>query len=115
MTTQLLQFIRTCIENDNLLPFYKLTAWKHVRADVIKLDHGECQHCKERGKHVAGSHVHHVCHVKDRPELALSIWYTDEAGKTKRNLVTLCHACHEIEHNHRGKIPHAPPLTEERW
>jgi predicted HNH restriction endonuclease len=39
--------------------------------------------------------------------------YIDEHGKTKRNLISLCHNCHEIEHGYRQQTKEL--LTEERW
>lgn len=114
MTPQLLAFIRECITKDDMLHFYKLKVWIVKRREVLALDHGECQHCKRRGKHVPAKYVHHVHHVKDRPELALSIWCTDENGKAMRQLISLCHECHEAEHGHRVKEA-KEPLTLERW
>ncbi|MDL2318211.1 HNH endonuclease [Eubacteriales bacterium OttesenSCG-928-A19] len=114
MTEPLRTLLRECIATDTMLPFYKTTAWKHLRKHVLAMDHHECTACKARGKHTRANHVHHVNHVKDRPELALSIYYEDERGKQQRQLVSLCHECHERAHGHRVK-EHAPPLTPERW
>lgn len=58
--------------------------------------------------------MHHVKHLKDRPDLALSIW-DSETGE--RQLETLCKFCHEEEHPEslRQFKPMATPLTLERW
>jgi len=121
MLPQHLTLIQTCIANNNLLPFYKQTAWKKKRQEVLALAHNECRHCKARGQHTRARYVHHVNHVKDRPELALSVWYTDDAGKgaddecrQSRNLISLCHACHERAHEHRVKEVKPAPWPE-RW
>ena len=56
---------------------------------------------------------HHVKHLRQRPDLALSIWDPDTGA---RQLVTVCKACHEREHPEslRRSVP-AAPLTAERW
>lgn len=113
MTPQILTLLLDCIAKDNLLPFYKLRAWALTRKAVLQLDHHECQRCRRQGRHTRATIVHHINHAKDRPDLALSIWHEDN-GKRKRNLESLCHGCHEIEHEHRQKES-APPLTPERW
>lgn len=46
-------------------------------------------------------------------ELALEIWY-EWHGVRKRNLVSLCHDCHEAVHGYR-KPEKKETLTEERW
>ena len=66
--------------------FYYWPQWRAVRAEVLALDKGECQRCRElkhRYKHAVL--VHHVKHLRDRPDLALSIWDGDE-----RQLVSVC-------------------------
>ena len=47
------------------------------------------------------------------PEMALEIWY-EWHGVRKRNLISLCHDCHEAVHGYR-KPEEKKPLTEERW
>lgn len=95
--------------------FYDWPEWDETRQKVLAIDHYECTKCKARGKYSRASLVHHVHHLKDRPDLALSVY--DEDGK--RQLVSLCRPCHELEHPERlrsawqAKLDH--PLTEERW
>ena len=55
----------------------------------------------------------HVNYVKKHPEMALEIWY-EWHGVRKRNLISLCHDCHEAVHGYR-KPEEKKPLTEERW
>lgn len=57
--------------------------------------------------------VHHVNYVKKHPDMALEIWY-EWHGVRKRNLVSLCHDCHEAVHGYR-KPEKKENLTEERW
>ena len=83
------------------------------RAEVLALDKSECQRCRElkhRYKHAVL--VHHVKHLRDRPDLALSIWDGDE-----RQLVSVCKQCHEELHpeSFTQFLPKEPPITAERW
>ena len=75
--------------------FYVSGAWRKLRADVLKMDRCECQRCKAMGRYRKAVVVHHVAHLKDRPDLALSVVGDD--GHT-RQLVSLCKACHEAMH-----------------
>ena len=107
-TTKLIFLISSGREHE----FYLWGAWKAIRQKVLSLDHYECQTCKAKGKYAKATIVHHVKHLKDRPDLALSIWDGDE-----RQLVSLCKACHEAEHpesQRQYKIIRAP-VTAERW
>ena len=97
--------------------FYSWSEWAGtdgVRQAVLKLDNCECQICKARGKYSRGSIVHHVKHLRERPDLALSIFDPDTG---ERQLVTVCKACHEEEHPEslRRCAPSKAPLTAERW
>lgn len=97
--------------------FYSWPEWRGgngMRAAVLKLDRNECQHCKAKGRYRRGYIVHHVKHLRDRPDLALSV-YDEETGE--RQLVTLCKLCHEEEHPEslRPVMPKAEAVTEERW
>ena len=93
-------------------PLYRSAWWERKRSEVLRLDKGECQLHKARGQYERATMVHHVNTVEARPDLALSIWQ-GEPGKSERNLVSLCHACHEEIHGHRHEP--AEPLTPERW
>lgn len=84
-----------------------------MRQEVLALDKNECQHCKKRGIYKKASTVHHVNYVKRHPEMALEIWY-EWRGEKKRNLISLCHDCHEEVHGYRKK-ENKKLLTEERW
>lgn len=61
--------------------------------------------------------VHHVNHVKRRPELALDMFYLDSDGQRKRNLISVCRWCHEnVCHPERLRKETKPRFTtEERW
>lgn len=92
--------------------FYASREWKLVREQVMALDHHECQLCKRRGVYTPAQTVHHVKHLKDRPDLRLSVWDGDE-----RQLVSLCNDCHNRVHPEKAyKLPaKRKPLTPERW
>ena len=94
--------------------FYSWSEWRRLRAEVLKLDRYECQLCKAKGRYRRGSIVHHVKHLRDRPDLALSITDPDTG---ERQLLTVCKDCHEAEHPEafRQNRTKAEPLTEERW
>lgn len=94
--------------------FYSWGQWRSLRDDVLKLDHWECQLCKAKGRYRRGSIVHHVKHLRDRPDLALSVWDPDTGV---RQLLTVCKACHELEHPEslRQTVPAKAPVTLERW
>ena len=94
--------------------FYSWPEWRGLRAEVLRLDHYECQHCKAAGRYSRGYIVHHVKHLRERPDLALSVVDPDTGA---RQLETLCKHCHELEHpeSQRQFQPQAPPITAERW
>lgn len=115
MDKEFLKFLRKLIAEDNMHPFYISSEWLSLRVDVLDEDKNECQRCKERGVYKKANTVHHVNYVKLHPELALDKYYIDQNGEKKRNLVSLCHDCHEREHGYRIKCKMKKPLTEERW
>lgn len=109
-------WIKELIEQNRLDKFYKSKAWKELSAAVLKENHYECQHCKERGIHKRARSVHHVKHVRKYPSLALSRFY-EVKGVRHKNLIPLCEECHNKEHkkgffsaSKKGKF-----YNEERW
>lgn len=92
--------------------FYDLAVWGRRREEVLRLDNWECQYCKARGRYSRATIVHHVKHLRDRPDLALSIWDGEE-----RQLVSTCKRCHEEQHpeSMQRAAQLTAPLTEERW
>lgn len=73
--------------------FYKSAAWKKKRQEILKRDNYECQHCKKKGLVVRGTEVHHIIHLKDDFSRRLD----------NDNLITLCKACHNLEHPEKLK------------
>ncbi len=88
--------------------FYKTKEWKAKRTEVLKLDKYECQECKKNGKITKANTVHHRWLLEKYPEYGLNIYVNGQ-----RNLVSLCHECHEKAHNYRKT--QEKPLTEEKW
>ena len=95
-------------------PFYVSPEWRRLRKQVLASDRGECLDCRRRGYYNKANTVHHVMHLDKHPELALSVEYVDSDGQTQRNLVSLCHECHEARHGYRRKDG-GHPLTKEWW
>ena len=97
---ELTVWIQSLIAKDDIHAFYICKAWLHLRAEVLKEQHHECQHCKEKGLFVPATTVHHIKTVRRFPWLAL----------TKSNLLCLCDECHyEIHHGNKAK------WNDERW
>lgn len=110
------QWVRSLIEEDNLHAFYTSSEWLNLKSEVMREFKHECQDCKARGKYTKATIVHHVKHLKDYPELALSKTYIDENGNKKIQLKPVCKDCHEyVEHPERLRWNVKKPLTEERW
>ena len=72
-----------------------------LREEVLREQHYECQICRAEGKIVKATIVHHVNFVRNRPDLALSKYYTYE-GKQYRNLISVCSPCHNRVHTEKG-------------
>ena len=106
--------LRALLAKGQEIRFYWWPEWLETRATVLQLDRYECQLCKARGRYSKATIVHHVKHLRDRPDLALSLFDPDTG---ERQLVSVCKACHEREHPEalRRVEPSAPPLTRERW
>ena len=97
--------------------FYCSPDWRKKRRRVLRRDKGECQLCKARGRYRKAVLVHHVLHLKDRPDLALCDTYTDGEGVERRQLISVCRECHEtVCHPERmRKQVKERFVTQERW
>lgn len=121
--------IRELIRKDELWKFYKSREWMDLKEQILKENHYECRICKNAGKITRYdidkdenerllSTVHHVCHVRDHPELALSRTYMNyETGQQEENLIPVCKACHNSKcHPEKAKWRHEDKfMNEERW
>lgn len=112
MTEEDIRYVEQAAATD-IHTFYTWGKWKRIRKEVLQQDKYECQMCKRRGRYTKATTVHHANYVKKHPELALEKYYTWH-GQKKRNLISLCHDCHEEVHGYRKK-EEKKPLTEERW
>lgn len=114
MVTQ--EQIREWIAGGSEQSFYVSYDWKKKRREVLELDRHECQKCKARGRYSRATMVHHVKHLRDRPDLALSAWDTRPDGTKERQLISLCDDCHAEEHPEQMRqYKPSEPLTKERW
>ena len=114
MATQ--EQIRGWVADGNELAFYTCYDWKKKRREVLALDRHECQKCKSRGKYSRATMVHHIKHLRARPDLALSIWDMRPDGTKERQLVSLCDDCHAEEHPEQMKqYKPKEQVTVERW
>ncbi len=106
--------LRALLEHGQEARFYWWPEWQALRAQVLQLDRNECQLCKQRGRYSRATIVHHVKHLRERPDLALSVWDPDTG---ERQLVSVCKTCHEREHPEALKKfePRKAALTAERW
>lgn len=107
-----LQQLTALLQDGREALFYTWPEWKSLREEVLQFDHWECQLCKSAGRFKPARIVHHVQHLRDRPDLALSVWVDGQ-----RQLLSVCKTCHEKLHleSQRQFAPARPPLTEERW
>lgn len=115
MTDKQIDFVKRCIADNNIHRFYLWKTWKRKRLEVLELDHHECQDCKAKGIYTKATIVHHNQFVRKHPDLALEINYQYQ-GKTYRNLISLCHACHEERHDRNLNKNKKEKFTNvERW
>lgn len=115
----LVAFIRKCERERKMDKVYKLKPWRILRDEVLKESHNECYDCKQVGKITLGTEeepleVHHVNFVRIRPDLFLSKYFVDIDGTLKRNLIALCHKCHDKRHD-RFKTSSNEFISDERW
>lgn len=113
MTKEQIEYVKRCITDDDMHRFYIWKAWLHKRKEVLVLDHEECKDCKANGIYTKATTVHHNQFVRMHPETALDIFY-EYKGVKYRNLISLCHDCHEKRHKRRRKKKDYV-INKERW
>ena len=116
------ELMRMADEDPTLHRFYCRASWRRLRAHVLEEFHGACADCldKSPAEYTPAECVHHVLEVQDKPGWALTEMVPDSKGSETRNLVPLCHECHDRRHGRfageaRQREPTEPPLTPERW
>lgn len=104
------KWIKELIKNNELWKFYKTKEWIWLKKSILREHHYECAECRKNGiitrydinkdgERKLISTVHHVCHVRQRPDLALSRTYKDYVtGEELPNLIPVCKACHNKLH-----------------
>ena len=118
MITQIqLQQLKTWIDAGEEHRFYIGGAWKAICKEVRRIDRNECQICKTKHRRYRlGTIVHHVKHLKDRPDLALSLRDPDTG---ERQLITVCKRCHERLHpealQEQKSAVKSEEIASERW
>lgn len=114
MSQARLERLRALIAEGQEHRFYLWGPWRRLRAEVLRMDRYECQLCRARGRYARAVLVHHVKHLQDRPDLALSI-YDPDTGE--RQLVAVCADCHRREHPEALVIAprRAETISAERW
>lgn len=104
-TIELINWITKLIKENNIHAFYVSGPWKKLRQEVINKSNKECQLCKSKGKVSTATTVHHIKHLKDHPELAL----------TRSNLMAVCKECHNELHPEKHRHKSKKVINEERW
>jgi len=113
---QIAKWIRQLIREGKLVKFYQSKEWKELRTEVLEENFYECQRCLEEGKYTRATCVHHVNEVKERPDLALSKYYTDHKGEKHKQLLPLCNKCHNLIHDKLQSFIDGNKFTNiERW
>ena len=104
------KWIKELIKTNELWKFYKTKEWIRLKKSILREHHYECAECRKNGiitrydinkdgERKLISTVHHVCHVRQRPDLALSRTYKDYVtGEELPNLIPVCKACHNKLH-----------------
>lgn len=118
-TDDLATYIRRLLAEGNEWKFYKSREWLALRDEVLREGHYECARCLEHGRYTRAVMVHHVNEVRKRPDMALTKTYVDDEGQERKNLIPLCFACHEKEHDRfdafRTEKQKERFVNEERW
>lgn len=92
----LIKWINKLIKQDKMYQFYKSKKWINLKNEVMEEFHHECYLCRQQGKISRAYIVHHIFHVRDYPQYALSRFVLNrETGKKERNLIAVCLSCHE--------------------
>lgn len=106
--------LKKWISEGDTQPFYITTEWRKARLKAMELWHFECYRCryiKQPSELSEATMVHHVKPVKDYPELALSLFIT-ENGRSVIQLMPLCFNCHAAM---ESKAVRANEQYPEKW
>lgn len=102
------------IKSNDMSKFYNDRYWRNLSHTIIAEHNNECYICKQKKKYSRAVIVHHVSHLKKRPDLAYSRTFRDSDGEHIQ-LMPLCFDCHEAIHE-RGIYTKTKRFTNtERW
>lgn len=89
--------------------FYKTTAWKKKRLEILERDNYECVMCKAEGKVTTSKdatlEIDHIVELETDESLAL----------VDSNLRTLCRKCHNKRHDRFGFNKQQKKWNDERF
>ena len=91
----LVKWIEQLIRDNQMYKFYKSRKWIELKNSEMEEQQHECYYCRQRGKITKAYIVHHIYHVRDYPQYALSKYVIDDEGNKQINLVCVCLHCHE--------------------
>lgn len=97
--------IRRLAADGRLYEFYNSKTWRRIAHKVIRAAHYECQLCKAEHKLSRATVAHHVKHLREFPELAYD----------ERNLMPLCHDCHDKVHERGAYAAPSGYTNDEKW
>ena len=108
--------LRALIQAGRKAEFYSWPEWRALRPDVLALDHHECVRCREiRRKYRRAKIVHHVKHLEDRPDLALSVWDPETGGRQRASVCKQSHEELRPEGKRQYKHTRAPLTSKRRF
>ena len=115
----LIKWINELSNEQKIYRFYQSKEWRQLRADIIHKNYNECHNCRKKGKITKAETVHHIHHLREYPQYALSE-YIYKDGEKIINLIPLCSKCHWEEHPEKNKKcieknKKKEDITEERW
>lgn len=90
------------LREEDYAHFYNSRTWRRKRREILSRDNKECQSCKAQGKHAWATCVHHIQHLRKRPDLSL----------VDNNLIALCDACHNKMHPEKLKKEKKESLSD---
>lgn len=106
--------INKLISENKTIKFYHDYSWVKLSKQVLREQNNECQICKGKGIYTKAVIVHHVNYLRERPDLAYSRTYIDSLGQQHRQLLAVCHNCHEKIHGRAYKA-RTGFVNEEKW
>lgn len=89
------------LQFSDIREFYKTYTWKKFRNEQMRKKKYRCEECWKKGYYRKATVLHHIKHLREYPELAL----------TESNMEALCEECHKEAHPEEFK----KTKFKERW